>query len=77
MRLDFLHLRQDLHDLEVVVGRHESSFQEKASKKPVWQDEDDEVDEAIVDVPLHRRKMYIRRVTDARNQKITPKVFFM
>ncbi|VDK81054.1 unnamed protein product [Litomosoides sigmodontis] len=49
--------------------------EEKASKKPVWQDEDDEIDEAIVDVPLHRRKMYIRRATDAMNQKITPKEY--
>lgn len=52
-------------------------FQEEASKKPVWQDEDDEVEEAVVDVPLHHRKMYIRKATDATNQKITPKVFFL
>ncbi|VBB30344.1 unnamed protein product [Acanthocheilonema viteae] len=49
--------------------------EEEASKKPVWQDEDDEVEEAVVDVPLHRKKMHIRKATDALNQKITPKEY--
>ncbi|CAG9539478.1 unnamed protein product [Cercopithifilaria johnstoni] len=55
----------------------EETFQteEKISKKPVWQDEDDEVEEAIVDVPLHRRKIHMRKATDAMNQKITPKEY--
>uniref|UniRef100_A0A915PRM9 Uncharacterized protein n=1 Tax=Setaria digitata TaxID=48799 RepID=A0A915PRM9_9BILA len=48
---------------------------EEVSRKPVWRDEDDEVEEAVVDVPLHRRKMHIRRVTDSVNQKITPKEY--
>lgn len=49
-------------------------FQEEVSKKPVWRDEDDEVEGAVVDVPHHRSKMYLRRVTDAKDQKITIKV---
>uniref|UniRef100_A0A8R1XSE4 Uncharacterized protein n=1 Tax=Onchocerca volvulus TaxID=6282 RepID=A0A8R1XSE4_ONCVO len=49
--------------------------EKEVSKKPVWQDEDDEVQEAIVDVPLHHRKMHIRKATDAINQKITPKEY--
>ncbi|VDK61943.1 unnamed protein product [Onchocerca ochengi] len=49
--------------------------EKEVSKKPVWQDEDDEVQEAIVDVPLHHKKMHIRKATDAINQKITPKEY--
>ncbi|EFO27162.1 hypothetical protein LOAG_01324 [Loa loa] len=49
--------------------------EEEAAKKPVWQDEDDEVEEAVVDVPLHRKKVHIRKATDALNQKITPKEY--
>uniref|UniRef100_A0A0R3RVG9 WD_REPEATS_REGION domain-containing protein n=1 Tax=Elaeophora elaphi TaxID=1147741 RepID=A0A0R3RVG9_9BILA len=52
-----------------------SEDKKEVMKKPVWQDEDDEVDEAVVDVPLHRRKMHIRRATDTIDQKITPKEY--
>ncbi|VDN02263.1 unnamed protein product [Thelazia callipaeda] len=48
--------------------------EKEVRKTPVWRDEDDEVEEPVVDVPLHRRKMHIRKSTDAKDQKITPKV---
>ncbi|VIO89112.1 Uncharacterized protein BM_BM1733 [Brugia malayi] len=55
----------------------EEMFKEEieVGKKPAWQDEDDIVEEAVVEVPLYRRKMQIRKATDALNQKLTPKEY--
>ncbi|VDN92314.1 unnamed protein product [Brugia pahangi] len=55
----------------------EEMFKEEieVGKKPAWQDEDDIVEEAVVEVPLHQRKMQIRKATDALNQKLTPKEY--
>uniref|UniRef100_A0A1I8EE72 WD_REPEATS_REGION domain-containing protein n=1 Tax=Wuchereria bancrofti TaxID=6293 RepID=A0A1I8EE72_WUCBA len=60
-------------DDDKVEGMFEEEIE--VSKKPVWQDEDDIVEEAVVEVPLHHRRMQIKRVADALNQKLTPKEY--